>query len=891
MVNIGLSAEALVIVFSVMRKRPVIQAVEHENDEASLESPISEELGGDTSTSVEEDTALEWEAEPLPARNFGWLWPSLAVSVILGWTAFFGWAHWPQDGTSPSARDWTALIAQWAIPVLLVVGLWLLAMRNSTREARRFSDVAQDLSAHSVELEARLATVNRELSLAREFLSSQTRDLDYLGRSASERISEHAERLQSLIHTNGEQVDSIARVSVTALENMDKLRDSLPVIATSAKDVSNQIGGVGREAQGQLDALVEGFERLNEFGGASERQVASLRERVDEALTAFTAQADQLTTIADRRFAELREQSEGFRSELDTREVDALAAIRTRFDSLRNELAETDAVAASEREAAMDSLREHLAALREESSDTAQRIREGEANALTAWRVQIDAMQKRLANAVAEIARMDDKAVADANAKLTQLAGEAERLDTQIAERNQLFAKQTADRQRAMDEAEETAHARLTERLAVLDEAIADRRAAQAEQLALLAAEGDELGDRIAALGTVFETVVHQGREARTELTDGIAALSGKLAESRTALDGTGEAVGELTDASVRLLELIQASAKHSRDDLPVAMEASEQRLVQIEQRAEEVKALLDRARTAGEALTASMDSAEQRSHAAIDAVETFQARFGTTSEHHAGEIDRLRASVAALGAEGENVSERAQGELRDAIAALETSAREALAAIETEQAERIAQIADRVGEQSAEAIDRALRNNTAEAIGALDQATERSAAAGREMMRQLRDQLAKVNELTGNLENRIAHARDRATEDVDSDFSRRVALISESLNSNAIDIAKALSTEVTDTAWASYLRGDRGIFTRRAVRLLDNTEAREIAELYDGDTEFREHVSRYIHDFEAMLRTMLSTRDGHAVSVTLLSSDMGKLYVVLAQALERLRQ
>jgi len=117
------------------------------------------------------------------------------------------------------------------------------------------------------------------------------------------------------------------------------------------------------------------------------------------------------------------------------------------------------------------------------------------------------------------------------------------------------------------------------------------------------------------------------------------------------------------------------------------------------------------------------------------------------------------------------------------------------------------------------------------------------------------------------------------------------VALITESLNSNAIDIAKALSTEVTDTAWASYLRGDRGIFTRRAVRLIDNTEAREIAELYDADHDFREHVSRYIHDFEAMLRTMLSTRDGHAVSVTLLSSDMGKLYVVLAQALERLRQ
>ena len=61
-------------------------------------------------------------------------------------------------------------------------------MRNSTREARRWT-LHNILSAHSAELEARLATVNRELSLAREFLSSQTRDLDYLGRSASERIS------------------------------------------------------------------------------------------------------------------------------------------------------------------------------------------------------------------------------------------------------------------------------------------------------------------------------------------------------------------------------------------------------------------------------------------------------------------------------------------------------------------------------------------------------------------------------------------------------------------------------------------------------------------------------------------------------------------------------
>src|SRR3546814_13638858 len=89
------------------------------------------------------------------------------------------------------------------------------------------------------------------------------------------------------------------------------------------------------------------------------------------------------------------------------------------------------------------------------------------------------------------------------------------------------------------------------------------------------------------------------------------------------------------------------------------------------------------------------------------------------------------------------------------------------------------------------------------------------------------------------------------------------VAVLIEALNSTAIDVSKILSNEVADSSWAAYLKGDRGVFTRRAVKLLDAGEAREIAHHYDQDLEFREHVNRYIHDFEAMLRHILATRDG----------------------------
>jgi hypothetical protein len=230
------------------------------------------------------------------------------------------------------------------------------------------------------------------------------------------------------------------------------------------------------------------------------------------------------------------------------------------------------------------------------------------------------------------------------------------------------------------------------------------------------------------------------------------------------------------------------------------------------------------------------------------------------------------------------------RGELQAAIGELVEASRKAFETIENDSEEAVSRTADRIGGIASEAIGRAMEDQGKAAIEELEMAASRASQMGRDTAIQLRDQLAKVNELAGNLELRVNRTRELAEERVDNDFSRRMALITESLNSNAIDIAKAFSQDITDTAWASYLKGDRGIFTRRAVSLLDNSEAREIVELYENDGEFREHVSRYIHDFEAMLRSVLSTRDGNALGVTVLGSDMGKLYVALAQAIERLR-
>ncbi|MBD3728496.1 MAG: ATPase [Sphingomonadales bacterium] len=846
-------------------------------------------------TSAQEAAPADWDegewADEQPARRAAdWAIPALAILAVAGWTAFFGWTYRAEMLAGAAPQQWTGWISAWAIPVLLVVSLWLLSMRLSRREAARFGDASLALRREVDALETRLSNVNRELSLAREFLGAQSRELDSLGRIASEKLSRHAETLQSLVKTNGDQVESIASVSGIAMQNMNKLRDDLPVIANSARDVTSQIANAGRTASGQLGEMISGFERLNQFGEASERQVAALRTKVDAALAAFEAQAAQMEDITAARFAALGDKSEAFRTELDAREVEALAALRARADRLRDELAPARELLESEEEEILKSLQARINAIREGAATVGRALSEGQQSAVSAWQAQVDRVRADLVEALAEVSRIDAMALENAQTRLAELRQEAQQVDDTMAERNRAFDAQLAARRAEAEKFAEASAAQLTSRLAEIDASLTQRRAEQIEHAEALAAQGDAIAGRLAELRDTIAQVTGQGSEAEAKLAAGIAALAQQLGETRDRLEGTDTAIAELTESGIRLLEIIQSGARHSAEDLPKAIGVAEGRLSEVVSGAERLELMLGSASEKGAALSSYVISAREASAAAGKEAEELHGRLAEAGETHAQRLEALQSRLAALGEDSRAIADNAQGNLREALETLQQATQEAVASLDTTTTAGIGALAERVGAEAAEAVDRALRFKTTEAIAQLEQAAAHSAGVSREAAVQLRDQLAKVNELAGNLETRVQRARERAQEQVDNDFSRRVALITEALNSNAIDIAKAMSSEVTDTAWASYLRGDRGIFTRRAVRLLENTEARDIAEIYDTDPDFREHVSRYIHDFEAMLRTMLSTRDGNALGVTLLSSDMGKLYVALAQAIERLR-
>ena len=846
-----------------MSRRENLVAVGSEPGSAATAEPV------ETAEPAQEELVVEeaWEDEPAP-RRFGWIVPTLAILAVLGWTGFFGWAHQRAILAGGTPQEWSGWIVSWSVPVLLVVALWLLAMRNSRREASRFADAAASLSHESARLEQRLSVVNRELSLARDFIAAQSRDLESLGRVASERISEHAGRLQELIVENGAQVDSIGRVSETARDNMERLRSDLPVISNSARDVASQIGHAGDTAQARLEEMIEGFNRLNQFGEASERQIASLRERIGAALAHFETQAAQLETIAETRFAALGEKSETFRAELDGREVEALAALRRRADALGEELRERHGEIQRLAEEEIGLLRERVSAAGEQGRTILDQMHSGQDEAAGKWSAAIAELKDRMTAAIEEVARIDEHALDNARRRLAALNEEAERVDAAMADRTAAFEEGISTRRSEAEARENEALITLESRLAALDEQVRERQEEHLAHVSGLTERGEALGARMRHLSAEMERLAAQGGETGGALQEATAGLAAGLAETRSEIEANRELVARLTDDSVRLLELIRAGAEHSQKDLPQALADAAQDLARFETRILEAHGTIGTALEKGEALAEHAATIRQEGSASVEQFAALEARIGEATRAHAERLAELEATLSAIADKSEALAETARGSLGEALEGMTA----------------------RFAEDSAVSIERTLREHADATIEELQESARRASEASREAALHLRDQLSAVNELAGNLEHRVAHARQRAEEQVDNDFARRMALIVESLNSSAIDISKAFDIEVTDTAWSSYLRGDRGIFTRRAVRLLDNRETREISDLYGHDGDFRETLNRYIHDFEAMLRNVLSTRDGHALGVTLLSSNPGKLYVALAQAIERLR-
>ncbi|HYE27141.1 MAG TPA: hypothetical protein VEA61_02750 [Allosphingosinicella sp.] len=442
----------------------------------------------------------------------------------------------------------------------------------------------------------------------------------------------------------------------------------------------------------------------------------------------------------------------------------------------------------------------------------------------------------------------------------------------------------------ALDKAGEDAARHLTQRLETISgkiEALAGHISAQdAASHALVTGLAKELAE----LDAWFERLGRTGAAQGEQLGEAVAAVRTATAALIEELGAGQHQTGELIDRAGTLGTALTGLKGDLREALPAALQAVEVQADRTREAAAAIAPIVGELEKSAVAAAARLGESETAVVRQREAIETLLARLGEGAS--SGE-----AQLRALGAAAEEAQAAAQKmvadtgpelieallRVREAAAQASERAREAIFAA-------IPASADSLAEASREALERAVSETVERQMAELSGVSERAIETARRASERLTRQMLSLGETAAAIEARIDEERRQRETKESENFSRRVALLIESLNSTAIDVTKILSNEVTDSAWAAYLKGDRGVFTRRAVRLLDNNDAREIARHYEEEPEFREQVNRYIHDFEAMLRRILADRDGSPLGVTILSSDMGKLYVALAQAIERIR-
>lgn len=651
----------------------------------------------------------------------------------------------------------------------------------------------------------------------------------------------------------------------------------------------------GRTRRKEAEAFTRSVVAMRQESRSLEALLSVLRQRIDDNQLALRSMADQLMTLGDeaaqRLGATTSQLGAGARALAQQGETLDRAAESARVDIgvLLADLPRAEAVA----QAMAQKLRDAGSAASEQASRFEQ---------------QVASLTTRTQEA--------ELATGNAGGKLLALLGQLEERGTTVATGLAEVASQSNmtidDLMRRSSEALQNIRAGIDQQAQAVT-ALVDQSAAGLGQSSFTAAEAlrQSLGDAGSNLDAFAARVAEQDEKSRALVRDidsGLQTLDQRFQLFANQGDERAAAIG----AS---LALVRAEL----DSIGERSGSSDEHLASLASRAEGLRTSLDNLDTAiREQLAVGLTDAETQAERLKTAAEAIQPTLAATRDAAVEASDRLGQGASAIEEQHERLAallsavdtgvggaERRLGELAAAIATAEQEAGRlsaetgpALVASLVQVKEAAAHAADRAREaigaiipQSAAglsdaaraALEQAVRDTVASQMAEVERTATQAVDAARGASERLMQQMLSIGQTAAALEAHMTKDQEAQRERDSEHFGRRVSLLIDSMHSASIDVGKILSDEVDDKAWASYLKGDRGVFTRRAARLIGGGEARALDTHYAEDVEFRDSVNRFVHDFEAMLRRVSADRDGGPLAVALMGSDMGKLYAALS--------
>jgi hypothetical protein len=651
-----------------------------------------------------------------------------------------------------------------------------------------------------------------------------------------------AERFTRSVITMRSEARSLEALLEVLSQRIEDSRSELTIMSQHlmqlGDETTTKLGGITRELDGSSEKLKVHGLALDRAADSARNDIAVLLDDLPRAEQTARAIAEQLRTIGSEsadKAAFLADQV-GHLGERAASADQLVAEATDRITARLTEIENAGTIAAGRVRDAETAYAATLDSLLVRTADILDQVRSG-----------IDVQAAAVAALVAQASAGIGKAGADAAESLATNLDHAttslEGLSTRVAEQDRASQHMIAEIDRGLALIDQ----RFTELAASGDE----RANRFLESLTRARAELDTL----AAQATTQDDAIGSLAERTAVLRDSIERLASDIREN------VGVAIGEAQGGADRLAEAAAAAKPDIgwlRDATSEASDKLSATAAQIAQQRERFTALL-----------ASVDNGVEDSQAKL-------AEFASTLV----QVEREAQSLS---------NETGPALIASLVQVKEAAAHAAERARETIEA-AIPEAAGKLSDETGRALQRVIRQTIEDRLKEVESVASRAMESARLASDRLTGQMITLGQTASALEAHIEQTTKEQREKDSEAFAKRVALLIDSMHSAAIDVGKIMADEFDEKAWNSYLKGNRGVFTSRAVRLIGGSESRAIRAHYESDVEFQRSVNRYVADFESMLRRVLAERDGGMFAVTLMSSDMGKLYGALAQAIDKRR-
>jgi ABC-type transporter Mla subunit MlaD len=350
--------------------------------------------------------------------------------------------------------------------------------------------------------------------------------------------------------------------------------------------------------------------------------------------------------------------------------------------------------------------------------------------------------------------------------------------------------------------------------------------------------------------------------EAQTERLDQTATkASATLVEIAKQVDEAGLGVAAAGDAAGATLRDVGGQFRQHVQDLAATVDQTVGRM----QAARDV--LNSHFAAIGDAAGSVTLRLEELCGQAREQVASFAAASDAMLQHRDDTGEQVQRQILEIN----NMLEQANSRLDSARGVLRSQAAELNAATDL-TVERLRDISE------------IYHNQSAALVGAAEQAGGRAKEAS-EVFRTHTQTFLKAANDAATLAQRM---RDQAQSNQADTFLKSATFIIETLQSLSVDLARILDQPVPETIWKRFHAGERGVFARYILQLQDRQSSTIIKEKFEGDSGFREQALRYMDQFEQLLAQARAVDRADVMGATFVTADVGKLYLVMANALGR---